>query len=40
MTVRIDVMDEDSAFDDLLLTNQTFQVGVCWIFGLRCWSPP
>jgi hypothetical protein len=28
MTVRIDVMDEDSAFDDLLLTNQTFQVGV------------
>jgi hypothetical protein len=28
LTVKIEVKDEDAAFDDLLMTDQTFQIGV------------
>ena len=28
LTIKIDVMDEDSALDDLLMTDQSFQLGV------------
>lgn len=40
LTIKVDVMDEDTFSDDLLLTNDTFQLGVhdtdyhCFTFGV------
>jgi hypothetical protein len=40
LTIKAEVMDEDTAFDDLLQTDQTFQLGVhdtdyhCFNFGV------